>query len=196
MKPWNTKGIEGVSRLLRRLWRQFVDEKTGELSSRISDEAKESSDFQRVFHQTIKKITADIESLGFNTAISQYMILMDALEKEPAFTRTTARGLAQLIAPFAPHIAEELWSRLGETGSVCVAPWPEADPAKLVEDSVTIVFSVNGKRRSEAKLPVGVSKEAMLVAARADSVVQKFIDGKELVREIVVPGKLVNIVVK
>lgn len=196
MKPWNTKGIEGVSRLLRRLWRQFVDEKTGELSQKISAAANESADFQRVFHQTIKKITDDIESLGFNTAISQYMILMNALEKEPAITKATARGLVQLIAPFAPHIAEELWSRLGETGSVSAAPWPVADPAKLVEDSATIVFSVNGKRRSEAKLPVGATNDAMLAAARADATVQKFIAGKEVVREIVVPGKLVNIVVK
>ncbi|MBE6401297.1 MAG: leucine--tRNA ligase [Verrucomicrobia bacterium] len=196
MKPWNTKGIEGVARLLRRLWRQFIDETTGTLSARISDSAQESSDFQRVFHQSIKKISSDIESLGFNTAISQYMILMNALEKEPAFTRETARGLLKLIAPFAPHIAEELWSRLGETGSVCVAAWPVCDEAKLVEDSVTIVFSVNGKRRSEAKLPVGATKDAMIAAAKADTTVQKFIDGKEIVREIVVPGKLVNIVVK
>ncbi|MBQ8446011.1 MAG: class I tRNA ligase family protein, partial [Opitutales bacterium] len=196
MKPWNTKGIEGVARLLRRLWRQFVDEATGTLSARISDSAQESTDFQRIYNQSIKKISSDIESLGFNTAISQYMILMNALEKEPAFTRETARGLLKLIAPFAPHIAEELWSRLGETGSVCVAVWPVCDETKLVEDSVTIVFSVNGKRRSEAKLPVGVAKDAMIAAAKADATVQKFIDGKEIVREIVVPGKLVNIVVK
>ena len=196
MKPWNTKGIEGVARLLRRLWRQFVDESTGALSARIADDAQESSDFQRVFNQSIKKISSDIESLGFNTAISQYMILMNALEKEAAFTRETARGLLKLIAPFAPHIAEELWNRLGETGSVCVAAWPVCDESKLVEDSVTIVFSVNGKRRNEAKLPVGATKDAMIAAAKADATVQKFIEGKEIVREIVVPGKLVNIVVK
>lgn len=196
MKPWNTKGIEGVARLLRRLWRAFVDEATGEISARVSDAAAESEDFQRVFNQSIKKISADIESLGFNTAISQFMILMNALDKEPAFTRDTARGLLKLIAPFAPHIAEELWHRLGETGSVCESPWPVCDEAKCVENTITVVFSVNGKRRSEAKLPVGATKDAMLAAARADASVRKFIDGKEIVREIVVPGKLVNIVVK
>lgn len=196
MKPWNTKGIEGVARLLRRLWRAFVDEATGEISARVSDAAAESEDFQRVFNQSIKKISADIESLGFNTAISQFMILMNALDKEPAFTRDTARGLLKLIAPFAPHIAEELWHRLGETGSVCESPWPVCDEAKCAENAITVVFSVNGKRRSEAKLPVGATKDAMLAAARADASVRKFIDGREIVREIVVPGKLVNIVVK
>ncbi len=196
MKPWNTKGIEGVARLLRRIWRQFVDEKTGELSSRISSSAQESTNFQRVFHQTIKKVSSDIEGLAFNTAIAQIMIFMNALEKEPAFTPETARGLLQLVAPFAPHIAEELWSRLGGQGSIIDSGWPTADPAKLVEDFITIVFSVNGKRRSEAKLPVGVSKDEMLAAAHADATVQKFTAGKELIREIVVPGKLVNIVVK
>lgn len=196
MKPWNTKGIEGVARLLRRLWRRFVDEETGTLSARIDDGAKESAEFQRVYNFSIRKISDDIESLGFNTAISQYMILMNALEKEPAFTRSTARGLLQLIAPFAPHIAEELWSRLGEKGSVCESGWPVCDESKLAEDSVTIVFSVNGKRRGEAKLPVGATKDEMIAAARADASVRKFIEGKETVREIVVPGKLVNIVVK
>ena len=196
MKPWNTKGIEGVARLLRRLWRRFVDESAGTLSAKISDSAAESADFLRTLHQSIKKITSDIESLSFNTAISQYMILMNALEKEPAFTGTTARILVQLIAPFAPHIAEELWSRLGEKGSVCEAKWPEADPAQLIENFVTIVFSVNGKRRSEAKLPVGAGKEELIAAAHADAAVQKFTAGKTVVREIVVPGKLVNVVVK
>ncbi|MCD8298533.1 MAG: leucine--tRNA ligase [Opitutae bacterium] len=196
MKPWNTKGIEGAARLLRRIWRQFVDEKAGNISARISVDATESADFQRVFNRTIKKVSEDIESLGFNTAISQIMILVNALEKEPAFTPATARGLLQLIAPFSPHIAEELWSRLGEQGSICESGWPSFDPTKLVEDTETIVFSVNGKRRSEAKLPRGSAKDAMVAAAKADQTVRKFIDGKEVVREIVVPGKLVNIVVK
>lgn len=196
MKPWNTKGIEGVARLLRRLWRRFVDEETGTLAARITDSANESENFRRVLNQSIKKITDDIESLGFNTAIAQYMILMNALEKEPTFTRNTARIVVQLIAPFAPHIAEELWARLGEKNSVCDHAWPVADPAKLVEKTVTVVFSVNGKRRSEAKLPAGVSKDDMLAAARADATVQKFLAGKTVVREVVVPAKLVNFVAK
>ena len=196
MKPWNTKGIEGVARLMRRVWRAVVNEETGTLSEHISDSANESADFQIVLNQSIKKITEDIESLGFNTAISQFMILMNALEKEPAVTTGTIKTVVQLIAPFAPHIAEELWNRLGGMGTICDAAWPKADATKLQKNTQPIVFQVNGKLRGQLEMARGVSKDEMLAAARADENVKKFTDGKEIVREIVVPGKLVNIVVK
>lgn len=196
MKPWNTKGIEGPARLLRRIWRAVVDEKTGGISPRIAEGAEESSAFQRVYNRAVKKISEDIESLSFNTAITQFFEIMNALDKEPAFSAETARGIVRLLAPFAPHIAEELWERLGGNGIVADGGWPEFDPAKIVEDTQTIVFQVNGKLRGEAKLPRGASKDDMLAAARADAGVRKFSEGKQIVREIVVPGKLVNIVVK
>ena len=113
MKPWNTKGIEGPARLLRRIWRAVVDEKTGGISPRIAEGAEESSAFQRVYNRAVKKISEDIESLSFNTAITQFFEIMNALDKEPAFSAETARGIVRLLAPFAPHIAEELWERLG-----------------------------------------------------------------------------------
>ena len=173
-----------------------VNEETGTLSEHISDSANESADFQIVLNQSIKKITEDIESLGFNTAISQSMILMNALEKEPAVTTGTIKTVVQLIAPFAPHIAEELWNRLGGTGTICDAAWPKADATKLQKNTQPIVFQVNGKLRGQLEMARSVSKDEMLAAARADENVKKFTDGKEIVREIVVPGKLVNIVVK
>ncbi len=196
MKPWNTKGIEGVARLLRRIWRLFVDENSGGVPEKISAGTMESADFQRIFHQTLKKVSEDIEKLAFNTAISQIMILMNAIEKEPKIAPETAKNLLQILAPFAPHIAEELWQKIGETNSIADAPWPKFDPEKIVENAVTIVFSVNGKRRADEKLPVEISKDAMIAAAKSNPAVKKFIYGKEIVREIVVPGKLVNIVVK
>ena len=196
MKPWSTKNIEGVARLLRRIWRLFVDENSGTLSAKISDSANESANLLRAYNASVKKITEDTESLGFNTAIAQFMTFMNVAEKEPAISRATAVGFLQMLAPYAPHIAEELWSRLGGNGSVSDSGWPVCDESKLVEDSKTIVFQVNGKLRGELKLPVGAGKDVLIAAAKADATVQKFIAGKEIVREIVVPGKLVNIVVK
>ncbi|MDR2982886.1 MAG: leucine--tRNA ligase [Puniceicoccales bacterium] len=196
VKPWNTKNIEGISRFLRRIWRLLIDDRTGVVSSRIQNVGAENPDIERLLHQTIKKVTEDIENLRFNTAISQLMIFLNGAEKAETLSLKTARALLQLLAPLAPHIAEELWQRLGGTGSISESGWPALDESKLVENTVTVVFQVNGKLRGQTVLPKDASKEDMLAAARADENVRKFIDGKETVKEIVVPGKLVNIVVK
>ncbi|MDR3229711.1 MAG: leucine--tRNA ligase [Puniceicoccales bacterium] len=198
-KPWNTKNIEGISRFLRRVWRLFTDTATGTRSPRIQRDAAEDTALRRVLHQTIKKVTDDIAALRFNTAISQLMIFLNAAEKAPALSESTAQDFLRLLAPFAPHIAEELWEKTTNDGgakSITDAGWPTFDPAQLTEDSVTVVFQVNGKLRGQTVLPIDASKDALLDAARANADIQRHLAGKTLVKEIVVPGKLVNFVVK
>ncbi len=194
-KPWSSEGITGVSRFLKRLWRLAVDEQTGGPSARLAAGASESEDFVRELHRTIRKVGEDIEGLQFNTAISQMMILMNAAEKSPGVSRPSLEAFVRIAAPFAPHLCEEIWSRLGNSGGVTAAGWPAFDPAKLVESTVEIVFQVNGKVRATAKMAKEASKDELLAAARAHPDVQKFTQGKPAVKEIVVPGKLVNIVI-
>ena len=194
-KPWNTDGIAGITRFLRRLWRLAVDETTGKVSSKINDSAAEPEELVRELHKTIQKVTKDIETLQFNTAISQMMILMNAAEKSATLKRSTVEDFTRLAAPFAPHVCEEIWQRLGHSESISTAGWPKLDESKLVETSVDVVFQVNGKVRSTAKVDKAISKDALLALAKADPAVQKYIEGKPVVKEIIVPGKLVNIVV-
>ncbi len=194
MKPWNAKGIEGISRFLRKVWREIIDP-SGAIAPKVVD-APETPETERALHETIKKVTEDFEALRFNTAISQLMIFVNHLGKVDRFSRATAKALVQLVAPMAPHIGEELWSRLGEKPSITDAPWPRFDPAKLVAETVKVVFQVNGKLRGEAMLPVGASQTDALAAARDHERVKPFLEGKTVVKEIYVPGKILNIVVK
>jgi len=194
-KPWNSDGIIGITRFLRRLWRLAVDEHTGGPAAKVGADGPEPEELVRELHRTIQKVGKDIETLQFNTAISQMMILMNVAEKAPALRRATVEDFVRLAAPFAPHVCEEIWARLGHRESVTAAGWPTFDPAKLVESTVEVIFQVNGKVRATAKVAKDISKEALLALARADADVQKFTAGKPVVKEIVVPGKLVNIVV-
>ncbi len=194
-KPWSSEGITGVSRFLKRLWRLAVDEPTGGPSARLASDAPESEDFVRELHRTIRKVGEDVETLQFNTAISQMMILMNAAEKSPGVSRASLEAFVRIAAPFAPHLCEEIWARLGHAGGITAAGWPPFDPAKLVESTVEVVFQVNGKVRGTGKMAKESSKEDLLAACRAHPDVRKFTDGKPVVKEIVVPGKLVNIVV-
>jgi len=193
MKPWNTKGIEGISRFLRKVWRLVVDD-AGEVSGRFTGGRAIDPECERTLHATIKKVTGDYEALSFNTAISQMMICANRFAKAETLSRSAVEDLLRLLAPLAPHIAEELWQRLGHEGGIVAAGWPQYDESKLVEDSVKIVFQVNGKYRGDARLPAGVSKDDALAAARANERVQSFIEGKTIKKEIFVPGKIVNIV--
>jgi len=194
-KPWNSDGIIGITRFLRRLWRLAIDENTGTASAKISADGAESEELVRELHRTIQKVEKDIETLQFNTAISQMMILMNVAEKSPALRRATVEDFVRLAAPFAPHVCEEIWARLGHPDSITAAGWPKFDAAKLIESTVEVIFQVNGKVRSTAKVAKDISKDALLALAKADADVQKFTAGKPVVKEIVVPGKLVNIVV-
>ena len=193
MKPWNTKGIEGIARFLRKTWRLLIDD-TGSL--RIHEDGKIDAETERVLHATIQKVTEDYEALGFNTAISQMMICLNQLAKADSLPREVAESFLKLLAPLAPHICEELWATLGNEDSIATAGWPEFDPSKLVQDTVKIVFQVNGKYRGDANLPADVEKEAAIEAAKSNPKLATHLEGKTLIREIYVPGKIVNLVVK
>jgi leucyl-tRNA synthetase len=198
MKPWNPNGIEGVHRFLQKVWRECIG-REGEINPKIAlaNDAAEPADFIKLFHETIKKVGDDIEGLRFNTAISQMMIFSNALQKADRVNRSTLLGFLQLLAPFAPHIAEELWSRLGgTTPSVLQAPWPQFDPAKLVSNEQKVVVQINGKKRVELLLPVGTSQDVALAAAQAHADAIPYLAGKTLKRVIFVPGKILNIVIE
>ena len=187
MKPWNTKGIEGIARFLRRVWSLATDE------SRIS--ARNEGDKKlRVLHQTIKKVTQDYTILSFNTAIAQMMICVKELSQGESVAKHSVETLVKLVAPLAPHISEELWQSLGHNGSIAEAGWPKHDERQLVLNNVKIIFQVNGKYRGDAQMPADISKDAAITAAKSNERVQSFIVGKEIKKEIYVPGKIVNIV--
>lgn len=193
MKPWNTQGIEGIARFLRKAWRLVVTE-DGALQPKITADKFIDSDLERTLHATIKKVTEDYERLGFNTAISQMMICLNHLAKAEKPSRQAVEDFVRLLAPLAPHLGEELWQRLGHQESIANAGWPTYDSAKLVEDKVKVIFQVNGKYRGDALLATDVSQEDAVSAAKAHERVQPFIEGKTIKKEIYVPGKIVNIV--
>ncbi|MGK0176527.1 MAG: leucyl-tRNA synthetase [Lentimonas sp.] len=193
MKPWNTKGIEGIARFLRKAWRLVVAE---DGSRKTSIGAAENLDAatERVLHATIKKVSEDYESLSFNTAISQMMICANQLAKAETLTIDAVESFIQLLSPLAPHIAEELWEFLGHSESIVLAGWPKFDPKKLEEDTIKIIFQVNGKYRGDAQMPSDVSKEDAIAAAKKHDKLLPHLEGKMIKREIYVPGKIVNIV--
>ena len=190
VKPWSEKGIEGVHRFLRKVNRECLRK-----DKHLSEE-ETNKDTLRLLHETILKVTEAIEDLRFNVAISQMMILANHMQKVENYSVESAKILLQLLAPFAPHLAEELWSRLDGQPSIADHPWPKAREELLVADEITIVFQVNGKLRGQAEFPQDVDKETVITAAKADEKVQSFLEGKEIVKEIYVPGKLVNLAVK
>lgn len=196
MKPWSPRGMEGVFRFLSRAWRMFVTE-SGDLQPHLLDEAQGDAKrkVEQVTHSTIKKVSEDIERLGFNTAISQLMIYVNELNKE-SVGRFSAESFVKLLAPFAPHIAEELWARLGHQESVSLASWPEFDEQLAAADEIEVVFQVNGKIRGKARVSPDLSGEKLEEMARSNESVLSHIEGKDIVKVIVVPGKLVNIVVR
>lgn len=194
MKPWNPKGIEGVHRFLRKLWRECIGE-DGKLNARIADTGALTPETDKLLHETIKKVGDDIDGLRFNTAISQMMILVNALQKEPVLPRAELAKVVQLVAPFAPHLGEELWTRLGQPGAAMAAPWPGYDPAKLVATTLTIVFQVNGKHRGDAQVPADITEAELIKIAWEHPKVAPHVAGKTLKRTILVKGKLLNMLV-
>jgi leucyl-tRNA synthetase len=195
MKPWNPHQIEGTKRFLQKIWRNCIAE-DGSINPKISANAQEPAELARTLHATIKKVTEDIEGLRYNTAVSEMMKLANAIQDAPAVSRATILAFLQILAPFAPHFAEELWARLGEKPSVMSAPWPKFDPARLVASEVKVVVQVNGKHRGELVVPVGTVQEAALAHAQANPKVSPHLSGKTIKRVIFVPGKILNIVVE
>ena len=191
MKPWSSKSVEGISRFLDRVWRLFIHE-DGSLAVTADAPSKAAL---RVLHQTIAKVTDDIEALKFNTAISQMMVFVNEMMKQPVKPRAVLEPFLLVLAPFAPHLGEELWNRLGHAESLSHAPWPAYDPAWLVEDTVTVAVQVNGKLRATLELPRGGDQAAVHAAAAADKRVARYLDGVTIRKAIFVQDKLLNLVV-
>ena len=190
-KPWNTAGISGVFGFLKKLWRLYHQGPEGQFS--VSD-AEPSRDSLKTLHKTIKKVTDDIENFSFNTSVSTFMICVNELAASKCRERAVLEPLAVLIAPYAPHLAEELWHKLGNTVSIARASYPEFKPEYLVESSKEYPISFNGKMRFTMELPLDLSKEEIEAAVMAHEKTQQQLAGRTPKKVIVVPGKIVNIV--
>ncbi|MFA9389135.1 MAG: leucine--tRNA ligase [Prolixibacteraceae bacterium] len=188
-KPWTDTGVKGVFNFLKRVYYFFAD--TNNLVA-----GEENGETLKVLHQTIKKVSADIEDMKFNTAISQMMIFTNHCYKVKKVTRETAETFAKVLAPYAPHIAEELWSIYGNEGAICQQNWPELNESYLVEDSIEYPVSFNGKMRFKLELPADLPVKEVEQAAISNELASKWLDGKQIVKIIVVPKKIINIVVK
>lgn len=191
-KPWSTTGLEGIDRFLKRVWNLVIAE-DGSVAGKIRS-APESPDIETLLHETIKKVTEDIEHLRFNTAISQLMILTNEMNNAETVSRDTIGVFVLLLSPFAPHLGEELWQRLGAEDTLAYESWPEYDESKLVKDMVSIPVQVNGKLRDNVEIPVDSSQDETYSAAQASSKVQKYIEGKAIRKVIYVKNKILNIV--
>lgn len=190
---WSTEGLDGSRRFLDRVWRLFV---TPEHILAEKVVAENDGKLDKVYNETVKKVTEDYEKLSFNTAIAQMMIFINESYKATSIPREYVEGFVKLLNPIAPHMTEEIWSVLGHEETMTYEAWPTYDEAKLVSDTITIIAQVNGKLRGRIEVPATISKEEMQEVAMANENVQNFISGKEIVKVIAVPGKLVNIVVK
>ncbi len=187
VKPWSTKSIEGSYRFLQKVWRLLEE---GKLVDTVSSE-----NLTKLLHKTLKKVTEDIEGFHFNTAISQMMIYANELLKEKELARPLFEPLVLMLSPFAPHMAEELWSLLGHRDSLAYAPWPAYDEALTRDTTFELVFSVNGKPRSRAQVQVGIKEAEAVEMALADADVKRYTEGKKVVRTVFVPGRMVNLVI-
>ncbi len=188
VKPWSTKNIEGCFRFLQKVWRLMEE---GEVVDEQPDD-----NLNRMVHKTVKKVGEDIDSFGFNTAISQMMILANGLQKMKKIPKSAMEKLVLILAPFAPHLCEEVWEKLGHKESLAYEKWPVFDPKLVVDDTFELVFSVNGKVRGKKEVSIDISEEEAIKEASADEAVQRNIEGKEVIKKIYVPGKLVNVVVR
>jgi leucyl-tRNA synthetase len=194
VKPWSTRGVEGVYRFLNRVWRLFIDEH-GNIDGSLRD-APVPSDLEYLYHVTVRKVSEDIEGLRFNTAISQMMIFVNEVLKSEIRPRSLLERFVLLLSPFAPHLCEELWHRLGHKESLAYEVWPVFEDAKTRRDSLEVVLQVNGKVRSRLEVAAGTPEHELETLCLADESVRRHIAGKSVVRIIVVRDKLVNVVVR
>jgi leucyl-tRNA synthetase len=192
--PWSTDGIQGIYRFLQRAWRLVHEGQDEEESFRAPIDGSGTKIQRRLTAQTIIGVTEDLEAMRFNTAISKLMVFSRDIEKEDPLPRDSAEVFTLLLAPMAPHLAEEIWSLLGHKDSLSYAPWPTADESLLVEDEITLIVQVNGKKRGEIRVPTNCSKEFAEDRAFAVENVQKTLDGRQPKKVILVPGRLINIV--
>ena len=192
-KPWDTNGIDGCHRFLKKLWGLYFGRAEGKI---LINDDEPSKDSLKSLHKLIKKVSLDIENFSYNTSISAFMIAVSELSQQKCHSREVLKTLAILIAPFAPHMAEELWETLGGEGSICDAEWPVCNESYLVENEVQLTISFNGKARYQMTFPADASNEDIQKTVLADEKALKYIDGKQIVKVIVVPKKIVNIVIK
>ncbi len=184
-KPWDPNGIEGSKRFLDRVWRLYT-------SDLIKDE--ENKNLERIYHYTVKKVTNDYETMNFNTAISQMMIFVNAVNKEKVFPREYAEGFVKLLNPIAPHITEELWNILGHTGTIAYEKWPEYDETKTIEDTITLPIQFNGKLK--ATIQIALNEDEASIKEKVHNAIANKLDGKSIVKEIYVKNRIYNVVVK
>ncbi|MCF7687325.1 MAG: leucine--tRNA ligase [Cephaloticoccus sp.] len=194
MKPWNPRGIEGVHRFLQKIWRECVDTE-GQPNAKITPDSEDSTEVVRLLNETIRKVGEDIANLRYNTAISQMMIFANRIQKSEQVSRKTMLTFLQVLAPFAPHICEELWERLGEKQALASALWPVYDAQILKTNESKLVFQVNGKHRGDQLLPNDITQDAALEEAMKHPKVAAQLEGKAIKRVIFVPGKILNLVV-
>lgn len=192
-KPWDTNGIDGCFRFLKKFWALFYENRTDEF---LPADAEPTADNLKSLHKLIKKVTEDIEHFSYNTSISAFMIAVGELAQQKCRSKQVLEQLVVLIAPFAPHIAEELWHALGNTTTVCDAQWPVFNPQYLVESEVQLTVSFNGKARFQKKFAADATNDEIQAAVLADEQSKKYLDGKTVVKVIVVPKKIVNVVIK
>ena len=191
-KPWDTNGIDGCHRFLKKLWGLFWDRE----DRFVVDEKEPSADSLRTLHKLIKKVTADIENFSHNTAVAAFMVAVNELSQQNCHSRKVLEEVIVMLAPFAPHIAEELYSQLGHTTTVCDAAWPELNEQYLVETTVKMPVQFNGKVRFTLEFPADAEKDFMERTALDAPEAKKYLEGKTVVKTIVVPGRIINIVVK
>ncbi len=196
-KPWSMSGVDGVRKFLDRVWRLIIDEKAEQPQLHDSVQAVEPNDAQnRVLHKTIKAVTHDLESLSFNTAIARMMEFVNFYTKEPVRPQSAMNAFVLLLAPLAPHLAEELWQHLGHSPSLAYASWPAYDEALTRDETIEVPVQIQGKLRSRIHVPAGANREELEAAARADEKIAQLLRDQVVLKTVVVPGRLVNFVTR
>ena len=187
-KPWDPNGIDGAKKFLERIWRLYTEE------NKIKDE--ENKNLDKIYNQTVKKVTEDFETMNFNTAISAMMVFINAVYKENVYPKEYATNFLKLLNPIAPHITEELYNRLGNNESISYSKWPVFDESKIVDEEFEMVVQVNGKVRGKITVSSDTTEEQMKILALEIDNVKNYTEGKEIIKMVVIPKKLVSIVVK
>ena len=196
-KPWSTTGVNGVRNFLDRVWRLMIDSQAegNQLVDSIQD-VEPTTEQNRVIHSTIMAVTRDIESLSFNTAIARMMEFVNFFTKESVRPKQGMESLVLLLSPYAPHMAEELWQSLGHTQTLAYQPWPSYDEALTRLSEIEVPLQINGKLRAKLIVPADSNSEQLEQAARNHEKLAEWLDGKQIIKAIVVPGRMVNFVVK
>jgi len=193
---WETTGVVGMRRFLDRVWRMIVDPETDTLITKISEDAPtDNKELERALHAAIKKVTHAVTDLRFNTAIADMISFVNEATKASTVPRAWFEMFVKILSPFAPHLGEEIWQRLGHRSTIAFAPWPAYDEAKLASDVLVLGVQIGGKLRGEIRVPADATEAVILATAKADDKVQAFLAGKPIKREIYVKGRLVNLVV-